>query len=228
MKYPIILLDADDTLLDFGTTEAAALSDTLQAFHLPNTPEIRAVYSRINVEHWKLLEQGKLTRAELKLSRFRQFLESIGADAAIDPAAVNAFYMERLGGYAIELPGAADLCRKLAEHHRLYIVTNGSACVQHRRMAATALLPYIEKVYISEEIGAQKPSKTYFDAVFADLGNPPLDEIIILGDSQTSDMLGGKQAGITTCWFNPAGKEATGEWDFTIRSLEEFLSIVEE
>ena len=226
MKYPIILLDADDTLLDFGATEAAALGDTLQAFQLPNTPEIRATYSRINVEHWKLLEQGKITRAELKLSRFRQFLQTVGSDA--DPAAVNAFYMERLGRYAIELPGAEDLCRKLSENHRLYIVTNGSASVQHRRMAATTLLPYIQKVYISEEMGVQKPSKAYFDAVFADLGNPPLEQMIILGDSQTSDMLGGKQAGIATCWFNPMGKEAAGEWNFTIARLEEFLSIVEE
>lgn len=226
MKYPIILLDADDTLLDFGAAEAAAMGDTLRRFGLPDTPEIRWTYSEINIRHWKRLERGEITRAELKISRFREFLAYLGSDA--DPAACNDFYMSRLGCYSMELPGAADLCRRLAAHRKLYIVTNGTAGIQYRRLGASTLAPYVEKIYISEELGEQKPSKAFFDAVFADLGDPPREDIIILGDSQTSDMLGGKNAGITTCWFNPKGKEATGDWDYTITRLEEFLSIVEE
>lgn len=226
MKYPIILLDADDTLLDFKASEAAAMGDTLQRFGLPDTPEIRAEYSRINLAHWKRLERGEITREELKVSRFRQFLTGLGSGA--DPAVCNDFYMSRLGSYSIELPGAAELCRRLAENHRLYIVTNGTASVQYRRLGASAFAPYMQKIYISEELGAQKPDKAFFDAVFADLGHPPREEIIILGDSQTSDMLGGKNAGITTCWFNPKGTEAAGDWDYTITRLEEFLPIAEE
>ncbi len=226
MKYPIILLDADDTLLDFAASEDAALGDMLASHGLPNTPAVRQRYSEINARHWKRLERGEITREELKVSRFRELFAELGADA--DPAACNADYMARLGGYSIPLPGAEDLCRRLAKHHRLYIVTNGSSSVQHRRLGASAILPYIQKVYISEEIGAQKPSEAYFDAVFADLGNPPREDIIIFGDSQTSDMLGGKNAGITTCWFNPKGKDPTGEWDYTVTRLEDFLSVVEE
>ena len=226
MKYPIVLLDADDTLLDFAASERAALGDMLAAFGLPDTPEIRQRYSEINIEHWKRLERGEITRAELKVSRFREFLAEQGVQA--DPVACNTYYMERLGEYSIPLPGAEELCRRLAENHRLYIVTNGSTSVQHRRLGASVIAPYIQKSYISEELGAQKPSKAYFDAVFADLGNPPREDVIILGDSQTSDMPGGKTAGITTCWFNPTGKAPVGEWDYTITRLEEFLSITEE
>lgn len=226
MKYPIILLDADDTLLDFGASEAAAMGDTLQRFGLPDTPEIRRVYSEINIDHWKRLERGEITRDGLKVSRFRQFLAYLGSDA--DPAACNDFYMWQLGSYSIELPGASDLCRRLAERHRLYIVTNGSASVQYRRLTVSSILPYIQKTYISEEMGVQKPEKAYFDTVLADIGNPPREDVIILGDSQTSDMLGGKNAGITTCWFNPKGKKAEGDWDYVISRLEDFLPIVEE
>ncbi len=226
MKYPIVLLDADDTLLDFAASEAAALGDMLASCGLPDTPEVRRRYSEINTEHWKRLERGEITRAQLKVSRFRQFLQELGSDA--DPAACNDAYMARLGSYSILLPGAEDLCRRLAENHRLYIVTNGSTDVQKRRLGASAILPYIQKVYISEEIGAQKPTKAYFDEVFADLGDPPREDVIIFGDSQTSDMLGGKNAGITTCWFNPKGKAPAGEWDYTVTRLEDFLPIVEE
>lgn len=226
MKYPVILLDADDTLLDFHASEAAAMGDTLRRFDLPDTPMVRQLYSEINIDHWKRLERGEITRDELKISRFRQFLARL--DSHADPAACNDFYMSRLGSYSIELPDANALCRRLAENHRLYIVTNGAADVQYRRLKKSSILPYIQKVYISEEMGVQKPDKAYFDAVFADLGNPPREDIIILGDSQTSDMLGGKNAGITTCWFNPKGKEAAGDWDHIITRLEEFLSIVEE
>ncbi len=226
MKYPIILMDADDTLLDFAASETAALGDMLSAFGLPDTPAVRQRYSEINVAHWKMLERGEITRAQLKYSRFRVFLQELGSDA--DPAACNACYMERLGSYSIPLPGAEDLCRQLAERHRLYIVTNGSTSVQTRRFAASALMPYIQKAYISEEIGAQKPSKEYFDAVVADLGDPPREQVIIFGDSQTSDMLGGKTAGIATGWFNPTGNEPAGDWDYTVTRLEDFLSIVEE
>lgn len=226
MKYPIILLDADDTLLDFGASEAAAMGDTLAAFGLPDTPAVRQMYSEINLDHWKRLERGEITRDELKISRFRIFLSRLGSHA--DPLTCNDFYMSRLGSYSIELPGAAHLCRRLAKTHRLYIVTNGAADVQYRRLKESSILPYIQKVYISEEMGVQKPEKAYFDAVFADLGNPPREDVIILGDSQTSDMLGGKHAGITTCWFNPKGKAAAGEWDHIITRLEDFLPIVEE
>ena len=226
MNYPIILLDADDTLLDFAASEAAALADMLVAQGLPNTPEVRHRYSEINTEHWKRLERGEITREELKISRFRQLLAELGSNA--DPAVCNDDYMARLGSYSILLPGAEELCRRLAQHHQLYIVTNGSASVQHRRLGASGLLPYIRKVYISEEIGAQKPSQAYFDAVFSDLGNPPRGEVLIFGDSHTSDMLGGKNAGIATCWFNPKEKEPTGAWDYTVTRLEDFLTIVEE
>ena len=226
MNYPIILLDADDTLLDFAASEAAALADMLVAQGLPNTPEVRHRYSEINTEHWKRLERGEITREELKISRFRQLLAELGSNA--DPAVCNDDYMARLGSYSILLPGAEELCRCLAQHHQLYIVTNGSASVQHRRLGASGLLPYIRQVYISEEIGAQKPSQAYFDAVFSDLGNPPRGEVLIFGDSQTSDMLGGKNAGIATCWFNPKEKEPTGAWDYTVNRLEDFLTIVEE
>ena len=119
------------------------------------------------------------------------------------------------------------LCRELkARGHKLYVVTNGTAHIQHRRFGASGLEAYMDGVFISEEMGTQKPAPEFFEKVFAALEWPDKENCIILGDSQSSDMLGGKNAGITTCWYNPKGEIKKGDWAFEIRSLEQFLEVV--
>ena len=119
------------------------------------------------------------------------------------------------------------MCRELkARGHKLYVVTNGTAHIQHRRFGASGLEAYMDGVFISEEMGTQKPAPEFFEKVFAALEWPDKENCIILGDSQSSDMLGGKNAGIATCWYNPKGEIKKGDWAFEIRSLEQFLEVV--
>lgn len=225
MKYPIILMDADDTLLDFHRSERQALEDAFTQKALPWTPEIRERYQQINTGYWKRYEQGKIDKSALLVARFADLFGELGM--ALDPAAFNRFYLEKLGSYAFVLPFAAELCRRLAERHLLAVVTNGNASVQNRRLEESGLKAWISKVYISEEVGCQKPDPAFFQAVLEDLGNPEPSRVILLGDSQSSDMTGGKNAGLVTCWYNPHGQAPAGDWDYTIRRLEDFLPIAE-
>lgn len=225
MKYPIILLDVDDTLLDFQAAEACAIRDTLAARSIPATGENVALYSRVNRSWWEKFERGECEKGDLLWRRFAEFFARIGVD--FDPKAAHRDYHENLGGYAFLVPGAEELCRELKKRgHRLYVVTNGTAHIQHRRLGASGLERCMDGVFISEEMGSQKPAPAFFDKVFAALDWPDKQSCVILGDSQTSDMLGGKNAGIATCWYDPKGAERTGGWDFVIGSLEEFLEVV--
>lgn len=225
MKYPIILMDADDTLLDFHRSERQALEDVFAGSGLPWSPQIRARYQEINTGYWKQYERGEVEKGALLVARFADLFRELGVQE--EPAAFNHRYLEHLGSYAFELPFAGELCRRLAKNHLLAIVTNGNASVQRSRLEKSTLAPWISKVYISEELGCQKPDPAFFQAVFGDLGDPAPQDMILLGDSQTSDMLGGIRAGIDTCWYNPKGLPAAGQWTYEISRLEDFLPIAE-
>ena len=225
MRYPIVLLDVDDTLLDFQAAEACAMRDTLTARNIPATDENVALYSRVNRSWWEKFERGECEKKELLWLRFEDFFSRLGVQA--DPHAAQHDYHENLGNYAFLIPGAEALCRELkARGHKLYVVTNGTAHIQHRRFGASGLEQYMDGIFISEEMGTQKPAPEFFEKVFTALEWPDKDKCIILGDSQSSDMLGGKNAGIATCWYNPKGETKKGDWDFEIQSLEGFLEVV--
>ena len=225
MRYPIVLLDVDDTLLDFQAAEACALRDTLIARNIPATDENVALYSRVNRSWWEKFERGECEKSALLWLRFQEFFSLL--EVSFDPKAAQHEYHENLGKYAFLIPGAEELCRELkARGHRLYVVTNGTAHIQHRRFGASGLEPYMDGIFISEEMGTQKPAPEFFEKVFTALEWPDKDKCIILGDSQSSDMLGGKNAVIATCWYNPKGETKKGDWDFEIQSLEGFLEVV--
>lgn len=227
MNYPLILLDADDTLLDFDRSETCALCDTLVRCGLVPDDAALARYKAVNKRWWQAFDRGEVTKPALTVARWAEFLE--GSGNAYDPADANAFYMERLGGYSFTLPGAEALCAALRTRgYRLALVTNGTAEVQRRRWGASPAARYIDAadVFVSELLDCQKPERAFFDKVFSALGDPPREDCLIVGDSETSDMQGGKNAGIATCWYNPAGKKAAGNWNYEIQKLEELLDIV--
>lgn len=225
MKYPILLLDVDDTLLDFHASESRAIRDVLTARGLPAGPEELACYSRINRGWWERFERGECRREELLWQRFADYFAQAGSDA--DPRQAQRDYGQALGSYGIWLPGAEALCRRLRESgRRLYAVTNGNADVQHRRLASTGLGALLDGVFISEEVGSQKPDPAYFQRVFAALGDPRREDCLLVGDSQTSDMQGGRSAGVAVCWYNPHGKQPIGRWDYTLTRLEELLEVL--
>lgn len=227
MKYTTLLMDADETLLDFCRSEGFALEATLAQYGIEMMPSVQSMYHEINRLLWQKLEKGEILRERLKVQRFEELFEAIGA-SGIDAARFNEQYMQTLGTRGFVLDGAVELVRRLSEYYRICIITNGTASVQHTRLAGSGLLPYIDGVFISQEIGADKPSPVFFDAVLSALGDPDKRGLLIIGDSLTSDIRGGIMSGIDTCWFAPHGGQAPSDTSptYIVRSYAELLSLL--
>lgn len=174
-----------------------------------------------------MLERGELTRPQVLLGRFRVLFSELGREA--DPAAVAKTYEHNLGIGHYFLPGAKEAMDLLRQKYRLFLASNGTASVQAGRMESAGLYPYFEQVFVSEEMGANKPSKAYFDACFARIPDFDREKAMIVGDSLTSDILGGNNAGIKTCWVNPAhAPEKPGiHVDYQIEALADLPALLE-
>ncbi len=226
MKYQTILFDADMTLLDFKASEAEGLKQTLLDHGYPYSAEILELYSKINDSYWKRFERGEVDRNTLLVQRFADFFKEIGVSG--DPEAFNRQYLENIGGIALLLDGAEELCRELSQTHRLYIITNGTARNQHRRMEKSGLNAYFEDIYISEEIGAQKPLSAFFDYVRDHIPNWNAESTLVVGDSLTSDIQGAINYGLDSCWYNPDQLPYTlsQPCNYVISSFDELKMIV--
>lgn len=225
-QYEILLLDADETLFDFPRAESEAVCDALRGMGVTADTEMIATYSRINDGFWKMLERGEIGKEELRVARFEAFCRHYGI--VLDVARLALAYTDALATKCYLLPGALEVCRTLAAHTDLYIITNGIASVQRGRFSRSPLQGLIKDLFISEEIGAEKPSKVYFDTVAARIPHFEAEKALIVGDSLTSDIRGGINAGIDTCWFNRKGKVAPDDMPitYTIRTLEELVPLV--
>lgn len=203
MKYDFLLFDADGTLLDFLKSEAEALREALSDFGLPNGNEVINAYSAINDSLWKLLEKGEIDKPTLLVRRFELLLEHIGETRDATPLARR--YEDNLSTKGYLLDGAENMCRALYGKAKMYIVTNGLEKVQRGRYAVCGIDKYFEAAFISDVIGYQKPSVHYFEAVAAAIDGFDKSRALIVGDSLSSDMQGGINFGIDTCWYNPKG-----------------------
>lgn len=201
MAFKILLLDLDETILDFHWAERRALTQALESLGLPAADAVCARYSRINKSCWELLERGELTRAELMTRRFELLFRELDFDAA--PGDAAALYPTILAEGHRFLPGAEEALERLSQKYRLFLVSNGTASIQAGRLDSANIRRYFEKIFISEDLGADKPAREFFDRCFAQI--PELDRTatLIVGDSLTSDIQGGNNAGIATCWVNP-------------------------
>ena len=216
-----VLFDLDDTLFDFHKAEKIALTKTLVHFGIDPTEETLALYSTINAAHWKRLELGEISREEVKVGRYRELFETIGVEC--DPVKATAYYESMLAIGHYFMPGAPELLEELYRKYRLYIVSNGTAKVQEGRIGSSGIAKYMDGIFISQILGANKPDKQFFDICFAEIPDFPLSETVIIGDSLSSDIKGGINAGITTVWFNPKGIENDNDIkpDYTIKELSE-------
>lgn len=199
-----ILLDLDDTLLDFHTAEAIALKKTLKQLDLEPSEAIITRYSAINAAHWRLLETGKLTRPEVLTGRFRVLFSELGIERSASQAQEIYERLLAIGHYFI--PGAPELLEALYPEYDLYLASNGTATVQDSRIASAGIGHYFKSIFISERIGFDKPRLEFFECCFKAIPEFSHSQTIIIGDSLTSDIRGGNNAGIHTCWFNPAKK----------------------
>ena len=227
LDRPVVLIDLDNTILDFSAAERVALTRALTDQGLPADEAMLRRYHEINIRHWEMLEDGLLTREEVLVKRFEALFRERGVEA--DAFRTQEMYESNLAEGHWFVPGAEELLEALYGQYRLFICSNGTGSVQDGRIASAGLAPYFEDIFISERIGGNKPERGFFEACFARIPGFRRERAIILGDSLTSDIRGGINAGILTCWFNPRGKENPGAIrpDREIRSLEQFPPLLE-
>ena len=225
--FEFLFLDLDDTILDFKKAERIAISKTIGDYGLEPTEEVLHRYHLINKWHWEQMELGKLTRPEVLQNRFEALFAEFGK--TVDKAACAKVYEKNLSIGHYFLPGAEETVELLSKRYRLFLTSNGTASVQKGRMTSANLYRFFEKVFVSQEIGHNKPSKAYFDGCIAQIPDYDPAKTMIVGDSLSSDIKGGINAGIATCWVNPThapGREDIKP-DYEIEYLHQLPALLE-
>ena len=225
--FEFLFLDLDDTILDFQKAEHVALSKTLREFGLEPTERVLKRYNLINKAHWEALERKELTREQVLLGRFQVLFEEMGISA--EPVKVARAYEHNLSIGHWFLPGAEEAVARLSRKYKLYLTSNGTASVQKGRMTSANLYRFFENVFVSQEIGVNKPAVEYFEKCFAQIPGFDKTKAIIVGDSLTSDIMGGQNAGIATCWVNPHHKQGRPDIrvDYEIEALSQLEDLLE-
>lgn len=224
--YRILLFDADDTIFDFKKAEKTALELAMLERGYVFKEEYVPLYSEMNIKLWERLERGEITKPELIKTRFRKFLDLIGEEG--DSDAMHLAYETNLSRQGFMIDGARELLKKLSENYRIALITNGLKFVQNGRLDGSGIRPFLENVFISEEVGYEKPDRRFFDVVRSKMPDFKAEEALVIGDSLTSDILGGNNAVIDTVWFNLRNKENNGKAKptYEIHKLEELLDIL--
>ncbi len=224
--YEYLLFDIDNTLMDFTAGEKTALFQTMEEMGVPIDEADYLKYLEINRAAWARFEAGELDSKAVQRVRFEDYAAHLGRDAAqgID---MNAQYVENLGQQAILLPGALEMLTRLSARYKLAIATNGLTLVQRARLKKSGFLPLLSGVFISQEMGVQKPHRAYYESIFAFFGDTAREKYLMIGDSLSADIAGGINAGIDTCWYHPAGtEEAQIEPTYTVRGFDELLELL--
>lgn len=234
--YKYLLWDIDGTLLDFKAAENLAMKALFKKYNLIEcTDEMIEDYSRINEKYWQALERGEMTKPQILRGRFAEYFETIGVDTSIAES-FNADYQVTLGDFVVYEEGALDILKeqrsktddKGQRAYRIIAVTNGTKVAQEKKLKTSGLDVLFDAVYISEDVGIEKPNKGFFDAVFEGEGIISKDEAVIIGDSLTSDICGGNNASIDTIWYNPNKKVNDKNVTVTheVNSLYEIRNII--
>ena len=225
MKY--LFFDLDDTLLDFHKAEAWALRQALRRSGVEPTDAIAARYSEINQSQWELLEEQKITRQQVLVRRFQLLFQELGVNASCEKT--QECYENMLAKGHDFMPGAQELLETLKGKYEMYLVSNGTAMVQDARLRDSGMEQYFEGIFISERVGVDKPQKEFFDRSFAAIPVFDPGQAMIIGDSLTSDIRGGNNAGVQTCWYNPKHKPRRADIhvDYEISELMELPKLLD-
>ena len=234
--YKYLLWDIDGTILNFKAAENLAIKTLFKKYNLgPCTDEMIEDYSKINDRYWQALERGEMTKPEILVGRFKEFFGTIGVDTEV-ASDFNADYQVTLGDFVVFEDDAMDILKAQKEalnadgtrKYRLIAVTNGTKVAQEKKLKTSHLDEIFDGVYISEDVGMEKPNKGYFDKVFMSEGISDSSEAVIIGDSLTSDIRGGNNAGIDTIWYNPNKKNNpnTAKVTFEVQKLSEINNIL--
>ena len=219
----IVLWDVDGTLLDFGAAEKAALKTLFSEFRFGVcSDEMTARYSEINLGFWERLERNEITKAQVLTGRFEQFFKECGIDAQLAPA-FNERYQLALGDTIVYRDDSLNIVRSMVGKVKQYVVSNGTVTAQTKKLDRSKLGELMDGIFLSEELGVEKPNVGFFEKVFSVIQPADLSSVMIVGDSLTSDIQGGMNAGIKTCWYDPHNKEAPEQYriDHVISDLHE-------
>ena len=222
-----IFFDLDNTLLDFDRGEANVLSRAFRQFGIDPTLAVLARYHDINLRQWELLEEGKLTKDQVLTRRFDLLFAELGVSC--DSQAVCDLYESFLAEEHDFIPGALELLEALSPRYSLHLATNGASAVQRRRLADAGILTYFQNIFISEEVGFHKPSPAFFLACFAAIPGFDHTSALMVGDSLTSDIRGGRNAGLRTCWFDHLGRPYRPDIlpDYTVAALDQLPALLD-
>ena len=199
-RYNCILLDLDGTVLNFEASEQIALEKTLEHFELPNTVQVTDTYKKINNELWREFEKGEIKKEVLVNVRWEKLF--IHLDKTGDYKKVNDFYFSILSQYGVAYPDAKEFLEEIAEVATIAAATNGVERVQKSRLASSGIAVYMDEIFVSEKIGAVKPSAKFFNVAIDKLGITNLSKVLVVGDSLNADIKGGINAKLDTCWVN--------------------------
>lgn len=226
--YKYLLWDIDGTILNFNASEVYAVRSLFRKYNIGKcSDDMLKLYSKINSKYWQMLERGELTKTEILVGRFREFFEKIGVDVSLAEK-FNLDYQITLGEHIEFVDNAKEILSSQKNKHVLAAVTNGTKVAQEKKLRLSGLDEIFDEIFISENVGAEKPNKEFFDCVFETLGISDKREVLIIGDSLTSDIKGGLCAGIDTCWFNPTHNPNTPDISATyeIDELKKITNIV--
>ena len=226
MKYRYLLVDNDNTLMDFNLAERKALTETLEACGMPADEETCAAYHHINDALWKALERGETTQKELKVERFARLLNRLNR-TDLNAAEVAAQYSDHLATHADLLPGALALLEALQGAMKIALVSNGVSAIQRGRLSRSPILPLLDAVVISEELGVSKPDPRMVEAALSALGCKDKREAVLLGDSLTADIPAAIAAGIDSIYLDHHGRGSDLP-TYTVTSLEQARTLLTE
>ncbi len=224
-----ILWDVDGTLLDFIAAEKAAIKTLFGEFNLGQcSDEMIKRYSEINKTYWQRLERGEITKQEVLVGRFKEFFKSEGIDISVVEE-FNSLYQLRLGDTIVYHDDSLEIIKSLQGRVRQYVVSNGTVEAQSKKLRLSGLGELVAGIFLSEHIGVEKPNIEFFDKVLEEIKPADRSSILIVGDSLTSDIQGGNNAGIVTCWYNPLGDKAPDKYriDYEISDLHQIYEIIE-
>ena len=225
MQYTTLLFDADETLFDFRRSESLALHAVFQKHGLPVSGEFIETYHRINNALWDRFNRGEIEKSEITGTRFVRLFAQFGVP--LDGVDFNRRYLDTLASFGCLLPGALELCRDLHDAgYTLYIITNGVGDVQKRRFRESGLTPYVADIFISEEIGASKPSPVFFDHVLSRIAETDARRVLVIGDSLNADIAGGRAAGLDTCWYDFNRTNAPNDATYTVQSFQAMRTLL--
>lgn len=225
MKYTCLFLDLDNTLLDFNKAEFKAATEVFKKHNLPYDKETVNLYSKINLTYWERFERGEIPKSAIFEGRFKTLLQYLNLNA--DTKAIAEDYFAFLSEGYFTVNGAEEILIYLkSKGYKLYATTNGIAATQYKRINNSGLGVYFDDVFVSEKAGHQKPEKAYFDFVISCIPEKSKENMLIIGDSQSSDILGGINSGIDTCWYNPKSIAPKYKSTFEIKDLNQLKKIL--